>query len=134
MHPRRWAWLCSQSDTAGRPLVQIADYAGDNVVGAGSAAGYGVVGSVAGVPVVSDAGVPIVLGASTDEDRIILTRRADNILMEQAGSPLGFRFEEVLGSSLSVQMVVYGYSAFTSGRYPVASVVLQGTGFKQVLS
>jgi HK97 family phage major capsid protein len=134
MHPRRWAWLCAQSDTNGRPLVEITPYTGDNVVAAGAAAGVNAVGSIAGVPVISDANVPVGLGASTDEDRIIVTRRADNILMEQAGSPLGFRFEEVLGSSLSVQMVVYGYSAFTSGRYPVASCGLQGPGFKQVLS
>jgi len=134
MHPRRWAWLCAQSDSSGRPLVEITPYSGDNVVAAGSAAGVNAVGSVAGIPVISDANVPVGLGVSTDEDRIIVTRRADNILMEQAGSPLGFRFEEVLGSSLSVQMVVYGYSAFTAGRYPVASCVLQGTGFKQILS
>jgi hypothetical protein len=31
-------------------------------------------------------------------------------------------------------MVAYGYSAFTAGRYPVATCNLQGTGFKQVLS
>jgi HK97 family phage major capsid protein len=134
MHPRRWAWLCAQSDSSGRPLLEIAPYTGDNVVGAGSPAGVNFVGSIAGVPVLSDANVPVNLGASTDEDRIIITRRADNILMEQEGSPLGFRFEEVLGSNLSVQMVVYGYSAFTAGRYPVASCVLQGTGFKQVLT
>lgn len=134
MHPRRWAWLCAQSDSSGRPLVEITPYSGDNVVAAGAAAGVNAVGSVAGVPVISDANMPVNLGASTDEDRIIVTRRADNILMEQAGSPLGFRFEEVLGSSLSVNMVVYGYSAFTAGRYPAATCVLQGTGFTQVLS
>ena len=134
MHPRRWAWLCAQSDTSGRPLVEIRGYTGDNVVAAGAAAGYGVVGSVAGVPVVTDAGVPITLGASTDEDRVILTRRADNLFMEDAGAPVGFTFEEVLGDQLSVRMVVFGYSAFTAGRYPVGTCVLQGTGFKQVLS
>lgn len=134
MHPRRWAWLCAQSDANGRPLVEINGYTGDNVIGAGVAAGLDAVGSIAGVPVVSDANVPVGLGASTDEDRIIVTRRADNILMEEGGAPLGLRFEEVLGSSLSVQMVLFGYSAFTAGRYPTASCVLQGTGFKQVLS
>jgi HK97 family phage major capsid protein len=134
MHPRRWAWLCAQSDTAGRPLVNINGYNGQNQVGQGVAAGLDAVGDIAGVPVISDANVPIVLGASTDEDRIIITRRADSILMEDAGAPMGLRFEEVLGSSLSVQMVLFGYSAFTAGRYPVASCVLQGTGFKQVLS
>jgi hypothetical protein len=134
MHPRRWAWLCAQSDTSGRPLVEIRGYTGDNVVAAGAAAGYGVVGSVAGVPVVTDAGVPITLGASTDEDRIILTRRQDNLFLEDAGAPVGFTFEEVLGDQLSVRMVVFGYSAYTAGRAPVGTCVLQGTGFKQILS
>lgn len=134
MHPRRWAWLCAQSDTAGRPLVQISGYSGDNVVGAGAAAGYGAVGSVAGIPVVSDAGVPVTLGTSTDEDRIIVTRRADVLHMEDAGAPVGLTFEEVLGDQLSVRLVAYGFSAFTAGRYPVASCIIQGTGLMQVLS
>ena len=133
MHPRRWAWLCAQSDTAGRPLVQI-DGPGFNAQGNGSAVGYGTVGSVAGVSVVTDAGVPINLGVSTDEDRIIVTRRADNLFMEDAGAPVGLQLEEVLADQLSVRMVAFGYSAFTAGRYPVASCVLQGTGFKQVLT
>ncbi len=133
MHPRRWAWLCAASDSNGRPLVQV-DGPGYNSVGGGNAAGYGVVGSMAGVPVVSDAGVPIVLGASTDEDRIIVTRREDCLFLEDAGAPVGLTFEEVLGDTLSVRMVAFGYSAFTAGRYPAATCVLQGTGFKQVLS
>lgn len=133
MHPRRWAWLCAQSDSSLRPLVQV-DGPGFNAVGNGVAAGYGVVGSVAGVSVVTDAGVPTNLGASTDEDRIIVTRRSDVLLMEDAGAPVGLTFEEVKGDQLSVTMVAYGYSAFTAGRYPVATCNLQGTGFKQVLS
>jgi HK97 family phage major capsid protein len=133
MHPRRWAWLCAQSDSSLRPLVQV-DGPGFNAVGNGVAAGYGVVGSVAGVSVVTDAGIPTNLGASTDEDRIIVTRRSDVLLMEDAGAPVGLTFEEVKGDQLSVTMVAYGYSAFTAGRYPVATCNLQGTGFKQVLS
>lgn len=134
MHPRRWAWLCAQSDSSGRPLVEIRGYTGDNVVAAGAAAGYGEVGSVAGVPVVTDANVPINLGASTNEDRIIVTRRADNLFMEDAGAPVGFTFEEVLGDQLSVRMVVFGYSAYTAGRYPQGTCVVQGTGTAQILS
>ena len=42
--------------------------------------------------------------------------------------------EEVLADQLSVRMVAYGFSAFTAGRYPVATCVLQGTGFKNILS
>lgn len=133
MHPRRWAWLCAASDTSQRPFVQI-DGPGFNAYGNGVAAGYGVVGSVVGIPVVTDAGIPTNLGASTDEDRIIVTRRADVLHMEDASAPVGLTFEEVLGDQLSVRMVTYGFSAFTAGRYPVATCNLQGTGFKQVLS
>ena len=133
MHPRRWAWLCAASDTSQRPFVQI-DGPGFNAYGNGVAAGYGVVGSVVGIPVVTDAGVPTNLGASTDEDRIIVTRRADVLHMEDASAPVGLTFEEVLGDQLSVRMVTYGFSAFTAGRYPVATCILQNSGFKQVLS
>lgn len=133
MHPRRWAWLCAQSDSSQRPLVQI-DGPGVNAVGNGTAAATGIVGSIAGVAVLTDAGVPTTLGGSTDEDRIIITRRADNIFMEDGGAPVGLRFDEAKGTQLSVQLVTYGFSAFTAGRYPVSTCVLSGTGFKQVLS
>jgi HK97 family phage major capsid protein len=133
MHPRRWAWLCAQSDSSNRPLVQI-DGPGFNAVGNGVAAGYAAVGSVAGIPVITDAGVPTNLGASTDEDRIIVTRRADVLHMEDGAAPIGLRLEEVLADQLSVRLVAYGFSAFTAGRFPVATCVLSGTGFKQVLS
>lgn len=134
MHPRRWAWLCAQSDSSLRPLVAIEGYNSFNAAGAGYAAGYGPVGSIAGVPVVTDAGVPIVLGASTDEDRIIITRKADVLFMEDGSAPIGLTLNEVAAASLNVTMVTYGYSAFTAGRYPVSTCNLQGTGFKQVLS
>ena len=134
MHPRRWAWLCAQSDSSLRPLVAIEGYNSFNAAGAGYAAGYGYVGSIAGVKVVTDAGVPIVLGASTDEDRIVVTRASDVLFMEDGGAPVGLTLNEVAAASLNVTMVTYGYSAFTAGRYPVATCNLQGTGFKQVLS
>ena len=133
MHPRRWAFLCAASDTSSRPLVQV-DGPGFNAQGNGAAAGYGVVGSMVGIPVVTDAGIPTNLGASTDEDRIIVTRREDVLFMEDASAPVGLTFEEVKGDQLSVTMVVFGYSAFTAGRYPVATCNLQGTGFTNVLS
>ena len=133
MHPRRWAFLCAASDTSNRPFVQV-DGPGFNAQGNGAAAGYGVVGSLVGIPVVTDAGIPTNLGASTDEDRIIVTRRQDVLFMEDASAPVGLTFEEVKGDQLSVQMVVFGYSAFTAGRFPVATCVVTGTGFKNVLT
>jgi HK97 family phage major capsid protein len=134
MHPRRWAWLCAQSDSSLRPLVAIEGYNSFNAVGAGAAAAYGYVGSIAGVKVITDAGIPTNLGASTDEDRIVVTRASDVLFMEDGGAPVGLTLNEVAAASLNVTMVTYGYSAFTAGRYPVATCNLQGTGFKQVLS
>jgi HK97 family phage major capsid protein len=133
MHPRRWAWLAAQSDSSNRPLIQI-DGPGFNAQGNGVAGGYGAVGSVAGIPVITDAGVPTTLGAATNEDRIIVTRRSDILFWEDAGAPVGLTFEEVLGDQLTVKLVAYGMSAFTAGRYPVATAVLSGTGFTQVLT
>jgi HK97 family phage major capsid protein len=134
MHPRRWAWLCAQSDSSLRPLVAIEGYNSFNAVGAGAAAGYGYVGSIAGVKVITDAGIPTNLGASTDEDRIVVTRASDVLFMEDSGAPVGLTLNEVAAASLNVTMVTYGYSAFTAGRYPVATCNIQGTGLKQVLS
>lgn len=134
MHPRRWAWLCAQSDSSLRPLVAIEGYNSFNASGAGYAAGYGPVGSIAGVPVVTDAGIPTNLGAATNEDRIIITRKADVLFMEDGSAPIGLTLNEVAAASLNVTMVTYGYSAFTAGRYPVATCNIQGTGLLQVLS
>lgn len=132
MHPRRWAWLCAQSDSSNRPLVQI-DGPGFNAVGNGVAAGYGGVGSIAGIKVVTDAGVPTNLGAATNEDRVIVTRSADVLFMEDNGAPVGLTLEEVLADQLSVRMVTFGASAFTAARYTSASAILTGTGFTSVL-
>jgi len=134
MHPRRWAFLCAGSDSSNRPLVEIVGGSGMNVVGQGSAPGYGVVGSIAGVPVITDAAVPTTAGTGTNEDRIIVTRRQDVLFMEDAGAPIGLELEEVLADQLSVRMVAYGYSAFTAGRYPVGTCIIQGTGLANVLS
>ena len=134
MHPRRWAWLCAQSDSSLRPLVAIEGYNSFNAVGAGVAAGYAPVGSIAGVPVVTDGGMTTTAGAATNEDRIVITRRADNLYFEAAGAPVGLTLSEVAAQNLTVTMVVYGFSAYTAGRFPSATVVLSGTGFTQVLS
>jgi hypothetical protein len=53
---------------------------------------------------------------------------------EANGSPVELTLNEVAAASLNVTMVVYGFSMFTAGRFPVATCNLQGTGFTQVLS
>jgi hypothetical protein len=41
-------------------------------------------------------------------------------LWEEAGQPVTLAFEQQAGTSLQVQLVAYGYAAFTAGRYPAA--------------
>jgi HK97 family phage major capsid protein len=129
MHPRRWAYLAGALDGNSRPLVNPMGNNPTDPAAVGSAAGYGaVVGNVAGVNVITDAGIPTNLGAGTNEDRIIVARRSDLLLWEQgSGSPAVARFDSVGSASLTVKIVAFGYSAFTAGRYPTGVSVIQGT-------
>ena len=131
MHPRRWTWLFKGLDGSNRPLIGYTSASARNPFGVGDAAEYGIVGEIAGVPVVTDANVPTTYGAGT-EDVIIAARREDLLLWEQPGSPLMLRFEEGQAAannsaSLTVKLVAYGYSAFTADRYPLGITVYQGT-------
>lgn len=125
MHPRRWHWLLAASDTSNRPLVVPAPAQEFNAPGTG-ATGYGVVGTLAGLPVIADANVPNGLGTSTNEDRVIVTRLSDHALWE-AGI-MTFAFDQALNPPASIRLAVAGYSAFTAGRYPAATSVVTGTG------
>ena len=68
------------------------------------------------------------LGAGTNEDAIIVAKADDILLWEDSIAPTELRFEEVGGDTLQVKLVVYGYSAFTAGRYPTAICKVTGTG------
>ena len=129
MHPRRWGWFTAAVDTAGRPLVVPSSSGPYNSVGVNQANGYGqVVGELLGLPVITDAGVATTLGGGT-EDMIFAVRLSDMLLWEEGdGSPRELRFEETTGGSLTVKLVVYGYSAFAGGRYPEAIATVGGTG------
>lgn len=130
MHPRRWAWFMAAVDTQNRPLVVPAANMPMNAIGVGEADVYGqVVGQILGIPIITDANVATNLGAGTNEDIIIIVRRADMLLWELAGGvPFQLRFEQTLGGALTVKLVVYSYSAFTGGRYPEAIGTVGGTG------
>jgi hypothetical protein len=55
-------------------------------------------------------------------------------LWEQPGSPLYIRAEQPLVQNLAVRMVVFGFSAFTGGRYPAAHGAITGTGLGGTLT
>jgi HK97 family phage major capsid protein len=128
MHPRRWGWFLSAVDTTGRPVVESAQQAPQNVMGLGVAAQYGqVVGSIAGLPVVTDANIPTNLGAGTNEDIIIVARASDVLLWE--GETMSFSFEQTLSTAPGqVRLAVGRFSLFAPGRYPSAISTVGGTG------
>lgn len=128
MHPRRWGWLNSGL-TSSLPVVAQSG-APVNSVAVQQAVAYGqVVGQIQGLPVVTDANIPTNLGSGVDEDMVIVARAEDLLLWEQGdGSPRELRFEETTAGSLTTKLVVYGYSAFTAGRYPEAVATVGGTG------
>jgi len=128
MHPRRWAYISGSLDSSNRPLAGVSVATSTNVVAIGNPGAYGVAaGEIAGVPVVVDAGIPTNLGAGTNEDAIIVAVREDLLLWEAAGQPLMVRYDSVGSGTLTVRMVVFGYSAFTAGRYPAGVCKIQGT-------
>lgn len=128
MHPRRWAYISGSLDSSNRPLAGVEGATAQNVVALGNPGAYGQAsGTIAGIPVVVDAGIPTNLGAGTNEDNIIVACREDLLLWEAAGQPLMVRYDSVGSGTLTVRMVVFGYSAFTAGRYPAGICKIQGT-------
>ncbi len=128
MAPRRWNWFASQVGTS-FPFLQPNNVSSVNVGGEISSNTYGgVVGVLAGLPVVLDGNIVTNAGAGTNEDVILGVTADELFLWEQPGSPLLIRAEQTAAGNLTVKLVVYGFSAFTAGRYPGAHGVIGGTG------
>jgi HK97 family phage major capsid protein len=127
MHPRRWAWLLAATDTTGRPLVTPNGHGPNNATGLQTAvASEQVVGSMQGLPIVTDPSIGILSGAGTNEDKVIVMRAADSYLWESA---IRTRVLPDVGSgTLTVRLQVYGYLAFTAERQPKSICVIGGTG------
>ena len=127
MHPRRWGFFTAGVDGNSRPLVLPAGNNPDNAMGVGDAAAYGnVVGNLLGLPVITDANVTTTDGGGNDQDQIYVVKADDHILFED--NLFQLKFEETNAGSLTTKMVVYGYVAFASGRYPTGITKIQGTG------
>ena len=131
MHPRRWGWFLAAVDTSQRPLVVPNANGPNNAVGIQQAVeSQQVVGSIMGLPVVTDPSLPItyaagVPGAGT-EDVIVVMRASDLVLWE---SGIKTRVLPDVGSgTLTVRLQVYGYVAFTAARLPKAVSIVVGTG------
>jgi HK97 family phage major capsid protein len=131
MHPRRWGSLLASFDNDGRPLF-IPNAQGPWNAGGilTDVASQQVVGSVQGLPVVTDPNISITSGSEYgtygDEDAIYILRASDLILWES-----GIRarvLPEVKAQNLTVLLQVYSYLAFTAARYPSSIVTITGLG------
>jgi len=126
MHPRRWAWMLAALDSSTRPLVVPNGNAFNSIGTFADVASQTVVGSMQGLPIVTDPNVPANLGAGTNEDRILVLAASDLVLYESAVRSRVL--PEVLSGNLTVRLQVYGYIAFTAARYPASTAVIGGTG------
>jgi HK97 family phage major capsid protein len=125
MHPRRWGALTIAVDTTNRPLITVeSDHL--NVFGQGQAdLVQQTVGTVLGIPVVTDPNLRTNLGAGTNQDEVLVFRRGDSYLWENGVRE--FVFEQPVGPA-QIQLAVYGNHAFTAGRYPTAVAYISGVG------
>jgi HK97 family phage major capsid protein len=128
MNPRRWWWAASQVGTS-VPFLQLASApqgAAGTVLGTGTYE-KGLAGILSTIGVVLDANMKTNLGAGTED--VILGVTADELhLWEDPQAPLLIRTDEAVANALTVRFVVYGYTAFTAGRYPTACGTISGTG------
>jgi HK97 family phage major capsid protein len=126
MHPRRFWWIASQVGTS-FPFINTAG-AGENTGGSvlGTGYGQGPSGFLAGLPVYVDANIVTNLGVGTNQDEIYVLSRSECHLWEDGG--MFIRAEQPAANQLGVQLVVYGYVAYTHSRYASANGKIGGTG------
>ncbi len=127
MHARRWHYLRSAIGTDVALVGQGTAYPPQQI-GQTSGAGYGpgIRGDLAGLPVIVDNNIPTTV--SSTQDVILAVNAKELFLWEDAGAPLFIRADQPGAGNLMSKLVVYGYSAFTAGRYPAAHGVISGSG------
>lgn len=132
MHPRRWYWLQSQLVSTwpafGQPGIAPRNIGANNNQGYDGGGFDGVL--PCGVGVIVDANVTTAgtADAGTGEDEIYVGSTDEAHLWEDAGAPVFIRAEQPAVASLGVNLVVYGYFAYTFSRYTGAFQKLTGSG------
>ena len=126
MHPRRWFWLASKSDTQGRPLVVPAAYAYNPMAVNPQATVQGPAGEFLGLPVYIDPNLPINRGAGTNQDDVYLLKQDDLWLFES--TPQVEAFREPYADSVGVLLRIYAYVGTILNRRPNSIATITGTG------
>jgi HK97 family phage major capsid protein len=126
MHPSTWNWYLSALDSNNRPLALSVNAAAFNADGGFEPhVAQGLAGNIAGLPVITDANVPVNLGAGTNQAPIVMVSRLSHDFWE--GVPQFAVADQTLISQLTYVFVLYGYAAQMSRQAAGASVV-NGTG------
>lgn len=125
MHPRRWSAFTAMLDSNGRPLVVPNGPAQNQLGEFGGVVSQQVVGTMHGLPVVTDPNMPITLGAGTNEDVIHVLKADDLWLFESSVRTRALSETRAVG--LTVLLQIYGYLAFTAERQPKSVVEIGGT-------
>lgn len=125
---RRYNWMAAQLDAQNRPFVLPTAQGPMNSLGIASAPPEfeGPIVNIGGYIGYKSNTSPTNKGAGTNEDRIVLTRSQDHVLMESDDRMRVL--EETRGESLQVIFQIWSYLAVTFGRYPAATAVISGTG------
>jgi hypothetical protein len=127
MAPRRWGWIASSTDSAGRPYVQ-ATGPGQNVIAVQNSSGNAEanVGEIQGIPVYVDANIPLTYGSPATSD-VVMALVTDDIYLWS--SPLQAEaFTQPYASTLQVYFRLHAYHAAIPQRYLASLGVLTGTG------
>jgi HK97 family phage major capsid protein len=129
MHPRRLGFLLAGVDSQNRPLVVPNANGPMNAIGTFSGLGYGQSGqySMLGLPIITDANVTTTNGTGTNEDLIYVVSSDEMHLWEAPQMPTYVRFEQPDGK-VAIRIVLFGFSAFTAQRRPLAGAIVGGTG------
>ena len=128
-HPSLIGCWLRALDSTNRPMFNSTAGNPFNAPGTYDRPGYDMGGlQILGIPVVADANVPTNLGAGTNQTAVIVGDfRESYIWEENGGSPLYVRFEQPDGN-IAIRTVLFGFSAYTAGKYPTAFSAITGTG------
>jgi hypothetical protein len=129
MHSRRWYKLQS-SLSASYPLISQPGLAmGQSGINYTETYGKGVRGLLPnGAPVIVDNNIVTNLGGGTNQDEVYVADRMECHLWEDPNAPVFIRAEQPAAASLGILFVLYGYFAYTFGRYPGQNQKVTGTG------
>lgn len=129
MHSRRWYWLSNLMTNTWPAIHQpsLSSYnIGDNTATSYSRGVRGVLPN--GMVAVVDNNITTAAGTGTNQDEMFVVASDECHLWEDADAPVFIRAEQPAAASLGVLLVLYGYFAYTFGRYPNGQQKLAGAG------